>query len=139
MKIRPAVAAMRQGTAQTEQGRTAGHKSTMRPDNMRPQSGQQVQGTSTKQTRTAAADHQTAHRPAGADRERRSGRKQDQTADTAREKIPAFVRLRYFRPSRSNGQEAGKPCAVYICGGCSWCMCDQIRHTPAPVRRLFAA
>ena len=46
---------------------------------------------------------------------------QDQTADTAREKIPAFVRLRYFRPSRSNGQEAGKPCAVYVCGGCSWC------------------
>ena len=64
---------------------------------------------------------------------------QDQTADTAREKIPAFVRLRYFRPSRSNGQEAGKPCAVCVCGGCSWYMCDQIRCTPAPVRRLFAA
>ena len=27
-----------------------------------------------EQTRTAAADHQTAHRPAGADKERRSGR-----------------------------------------------------------------
>lgn len=37
---------MRQGTAQAKQGRTAGHRGTMRLDNMHPQSGQQGQETS---------------------------------------------------------------------------------------------
>lgn len=46
MKIRPAAAAMRQGIAQAEKGRPAGHKGTMRLDNMHPQSGQQGQETS---------------------------------------------------------------------------------------------